>query len=69
MKININDTVRVRLTEAGQDRYYGLTFNKATGLQMPLWELMQIFGPGLHIGIGITEMYFVDNEIELCAKT
>lgn len=64
MKININSPVTVELTPAGQARWrglYGMTPSVKVSLQ--LWELMHIFGPGMTMGM--LEMYFVDNEIEL----
>ncbi len=70
MKFNINDTVRAKLTDYGT-QYYTL-FHRTLGVsvpaaiksvEMPLWELMQIFGPTLHMGM--RELPFVDNEVEI----
>lgn len=64
MIINMNDRVGVKLTPAGQARWrglYGLT--PSSNLELSLWDLMATFGPGLHMGM--TEMYFVDNKIEV----
>ena len=64
VKLNINDQVSVKLTDAGKARWRGL-FGRTPPyfVVVPLWELMQMFGPGLHMGM--TDMYFVDNEIEV----
>lgn len=68
MKININTTARVKLTALGSARYYEITgVSGAVSLELMLWELMQFFGPGLHMGMN--SMYFEHNEIELCVKT
>jgi hypothetical protein len=65
MKININALVKVKLTQTGEARYKGLMglSGEYNNLEMPLWELMEIFGPGLHMGM--IEMYFENNEIEI----
>lgn len=65
MKININSQVTVRLTEAGQAKwcsYYSVE-EIANTITEPLWEIMQVFGSGLHMGM--SEMYFVNNELEI----
>lgn len=67
MKINLNDQVSVKLTPFGQARWRGLYGTTPSAfLVMPLWELMTIFGPSLHIGM--PEVCFVDNEIEVLGK-
>lgn len=60
----MNSQTTVKLTSFGKAKYIGL-FDTDPGdiLILPLWELMQIFGPGIHMGM--TEMYFVDNEVEI----
>lgn len=63
MIININDIVKVNLTPIGQARWRGKFGITRTTLQLPLWELMNTFGSGMYMGM--TDMYFVDNEIEL----
>lgn len=63
--MNINDKVKVKLTNIGTARWRGLFGVTRTELVLPLWELMSVFGgtPGaLHL-------YFVDNEIEVCNDT
>jgi len=62
--ININATVKVKLTEVGTARWRGKHNVTRTELELPLWELMAEFGPGLYMGM--SQMYFVDNEIEIC---
>jgi hypothetical protein len=64
MKINLNDIAHVKLTPVGQARWRGrFGITPSSNLTVPLWELMQVFGPGL--SMGMSEMYFVDNIIEL----
>lgn len=62
--LNINATVKVKLTEIGTARWRGKHNVTRTELELPLWELMAEFGPSLHMGM--SQMYFVDNEIEIC---
>jgi len=64
IKININVTVRVKLTEVGIARWRGKHGVTRSELEVQLWELMATFGPGMHMGM--MDMYFVDNEIEIC---
>lgn len=64
MKINIDTEISIELTPTGQARWRGLYgVTPSAFLVMPLWEVMQVFGPGLHMGM--TDMYFVNNEIEV----
>lgn len=59
--MNINDMVKVKLTDVGTARWRGLHGVTRTELELPLWELMAKFGPSMHTSV----KYFVDNEIEL----
>ena len=74
MKININSQVSVKLTDSGETviisywdslgvvaAHYSLQESKI--VTMPFWELMQIFGPSVHMGM--PKMLFVDNEVEI----
>jgi hypothetical protein len=63
--MNINDMVKVKLTDVGKARWRGLHGVTRTELEMPLWELMSAFG-GSSMHMGMRNMYFVNNEIELC---
>jgi hypothetical protein len=65
MKININDTAKVKLTPKGKllCAINAEPIMKDGAIELPLWALMRIFGP--HIHMGMTEMFFVDNEIEI----
>lgn len=62
-EINMNNNVRVKLTTYGLKvfkahyKYYGLDwtdykfyFTQSKQLQVPLWELMKIFGNCLYMG-------------------
>jgi hypothetical protein len=66
--LNVNDTVSVRLTDAGKkifDAYYGgklQTPPVSERIKFPLWELMQIFGKHIHLGAC---PFFDGNDIEL----
>jgi|GEM_PF-2593157 len=73
MKFNINAQVRVRLTKLGaaaHNAHHRLALSerswtpKAEGdvLEVPLWDLMHIFGP--HCFMGSPIQPFKDNEIE-----
>jgi hypothetical protein len=62
--ININDNVRIKLQPRGMQAYrnyieslglkvedYPLSINQQDGcVRMPLWEVMQIFGPSCFMG-------------------
>lgn len=61
--MNINVTVKVKLTEVGIARWRGKFGVTRTEVELPLWELMAIFGPAMHMTMN--DMYFVDNEIEI----
>lgn len=57
MKININDSVTVKLTEAGEKRlrdYFtkipDLNISQDKVFKAQLWELMNIFGPEMYMG-------------------
>lgn len=68
MKINMNDRVRVKLTDKGEEILDAVEFasyyeRDGGYLEFTLWELMQIFGRHFHMGM--TEMPFVNNSIEL----
>ena len=59
VRMNINDSVRVRLTEYARQ----IQNEDAKGYtEMPLWELMQIFGP--HITQSGPQL-FKNNKIEI----
>ena len=63
-RIGMNDMVKVKLTDVGISKWraiYGVT---RTELELPMWELMSAFG-GSSMHMGMRNMYFVDNEIEL----
>jgi hypothetical protein len=76
MQLNMNDQVRVTLTTYGAQvwnaRYDGINI-PAEHLPAPcapgdevktqLWDLMQVFGPGIHMGM--SEVPFLKNEIEV----
>ena len=77
MKINVNDRVKVQLTDYGRTtlfNYYS-EFNKNSyecflqtdkaykGGEFQLWELMQIFGKDMYCGN--PKVPFVDNQIEI----
>ena len=71
-KININDTVRFRLTPHGEAIWQAYRsqrgipftpFNAADSCgrtEMQFWEMMHIFGPALYMG---SEQIIVDNEV------
>ena len=69
--INMNEDVYVRLTLAGLrillqsdsgERFYRYNYDRRLmALRAPLWELMEIFGPHHHMGMGETP--FDDNVI------
>lgn len=65
MKININAVVTVRVTVLGAlvCARNGQPLSEVWEITMPLWELMQLFGP--HIHMGMTKMLFVNNEIDI----
>lgn len=53
MKINVNDTVRVKLTGAGRAAIAGIAFLKPDDdgwLDIQLWEAMYVFGPKMFHG-------------------
>ena len=71
MKINLNQTVKVRLNDYGKQAHAEncVKLSARIGARKPdvggwttwqLWELMEEFGPHIHIGMTIP---FVDNEI------
>lgn len=67
MKINVNDTCRVKLTPAGLKRYF--EYNAGCGpvvvnseITIQLWELMRIFGPMISMG---SQPSFINNTIEI----
>lgn len=73
VRININDRVRVKLTEHGRDlvsKHDGLAFERfkvdADGrIETQLWCLMQAFGPHLYMGGQIP----FETEIEVVAQS
>ena len=69
---NINDNVSVRLTtlglktllNSGNDPMYKFNFDKdSMTLDVSLWQLMQVFGP--HIHMGMIGTLFEDNAISI----
>lgn len=66
--MNINDMVRVRLTEHGvnfvtrykENRY--LLKNGSNEMTTELWHLMQIFGDAMYMG---GDQFFINNTITL----
>ena len=71
MSANINDRVRVRLTVYGmkllldeRDTVAGVGQVLASGgvWETPLWELMRVLGPCMHMGMG--EMPIEGNRLE-----
>ncbi len=72
MKVNINEQVKVKLTDSGKEVYsnYLSQFksplvNKIVPneLNIPLWEFAQIFGSELYMG-QVKTPFFEKNEIE-----
>ena len=71
MKLNVNVMVKINLTEDGYKFYTDWLSqfpnqrvpNKNEVLNLPLWEVMQIFGT--HLYNGQTKMFFEDNSLEL----
>lgn len=70
-KININDTIKFRLTPHGEAiwqaylRAHDLHIppfptDSCGRVEMQLWEVMHIFGPSLYMG---SEQIIVDNEV------
>lgn len=74
MKINLNQQVKCRLTEAGREVYqaYLDQFSNLPAvpkeapaqITLPLWEFAQIFGKALFMG-QTAAPFTEDNEIEL----
>jgi hypothetical protein len=70
IKININDVVKVELTEYGKEKYvdfyreHGLGVDEPeTNFQCPLWNLMKIFGNCLEMGFN--DIPFKNNKITI----
>lgn len=68
MKINVNDKVRVKLTPHGEiilamDEYATDKPDVDGWLEMPLWELMRVFGPVMFHGN--PNLPFEGNEVKL----
>jgi len=73
VRFNINDQVKIKLTERGQkvhdDYYRGLGLDPSVydkkdfedKLTMPMWQVMQILAPGTFMG---PESCIAGNEIE-----
>ena len=70
-KININDTIKFRLTPLGEaiwQAYWGelgvpnspFITDSCGRVEMQLWEVMHIFGPALYMG---SEQIIIDNEV------
>lgn len=78
-EVNLNDGVEVTLTTLGAEIYNDRPFGKlklaflgevgtagpGQTMGMQLWELMQIFGPHLHIGGGAV---FENNTIRILGR-
>ncbi len=69
MKININEIVKVKLTDAGIEQLkndsllYNYHFKPETKiLETELWDIMNIFGPKMYNG---ADQMFVNSEIIL----
>jgi hypothetical protein len=69
VKVNLNNQVRVRLTESGMRQmraYWGKStehmIKDGNSFKTELWSLMSIFGAELHNGS--IELPFVGNEVE-----
>jgi hypothetical protein len=72
MKVNINEQVKIKLTDSGKEVYsnYLSQFNSPSiskmvpdELTLPLWEFAQIFGSELYMG-QVKAPFFENNEIE-----
>lgn len=75
MDINLNTIVKVTLTREGMREWveWNAQFRMAAlpppgefipeALEVPLWELMQIFGPKIYHGM--PEVPFIDNKVEI----
>lgn len=77
--INLNTRCRVKLTEQGQKRYTQYWKEIASHMPTPeitkdpdgysqwmLWELMNVFGPAMQMGVG--NVPFEGNDIQLQAR-
>lgn len=60
VKFNINNVVKVKLTDLGRKilaadthRYIVLKEDRAGWSEWQLWELMQVFGPHLYMGASL----------------
>jgi len=64
--MNINGMVRIKPTAEGLDLLaksgYLFVPGATGGVEMPLWELMHIFGPVMYMGT--TVLCFEKNEVE-----
>jgi hypothetical protein len=67
LTVNVNDKVRVHLTEKGKEIYQAYYPNEKIedAIETQLWTLMQIFGSRLSIG---GDILFVNNEISFEEK-
>jgi hypothetical protein len=73
MKVNANEAVSVTLTMTGAAIYndwmgqfpHNIRERVQPGqtIKLPLWSLMQIFGPSIHMGMH--QVPFVDNVMDL----
>jgi len=72
MKVNINEQVKIKLTDSGKEVYknYLSQFKShlvskivPDELTLPLWEFAQIFGSELYMG-QVKAPFVEDNEIE-----
>ncbi|MTI60316.1 MAG: hypothetical protein FH762_10150 [Firmicutes bacterium] len=67
MKVNINQKVKVILTDTGKDILLEkapiIYYHECNGdyLELELWKLMQVFGNEIYLGI--SETPFIDNQI------
>lgn len=78
MQININETVKVKLTKAGKEHWKKYYQNLLGGLGVPvnipkipkdnileteLWTIMQVFGNGIYQTM--PKQFFEDNVLEI----
>lgn len=68
MILNVNTEVEVKLTEKGKEilknwneKIYGFKISEDK-FKRPLWELMLIFGPKMHMA---SKIPFINNEINV----
>lgn len=78
MVVNTNDQVSVRLTDTGMEilrQHWGEHFDGVCRHRLSpdgeytesLWQIMRIFGPSIHLGMG--EVPFVGNVVNIPETT